>query len=393
MKRALLCLIFALAAILPASAGNLELKTVVIDAGHGGKDPGAVSKDKKTYEKTFTLDIATRLAAKIKAAYPGVKVVLTRSRDEFVSLNDRAVRANKAGADLFISVHINASPGTSPHGYSVHVLGQSGNKNRDLFEYNMDVCRRENSVILLEDDYSAKYQGFDPDDPESYIFMQLMQNAYLEQSLQFAQIACDCLQGGPIKSNKGIGQNPFYVLWKTAMPAVLVELGFISNDTDLAALKSESNRDALAARLCTAFGKYKEAYDSSLGEVTGTPEAKAQTPSAPQTQAPEVKTPAPQTKTPAPQTKTPAPQTKTATAASVRYGTQVFALGKDIPDGDSRLLGYKPVRIKSGNLVKYIIGVSSSVEEARREYTAIRKKYPEAYTVKISGGSVERYKL
>ena len=250
--------------IFTAAGENLGLTTVVIDAGHGGKDAGCVSKDQKTYEKTLTLDIATTLAGKIRKAYPEVKVVLTRSDDTYVTLDDRAEIANDAHADLFISVHINANEKTSPSGYSVHVLGQSSNKNRDLFANNMEVCVRENSVIMLEDDYSTKYQGFDPSDPESYIFMMLMQNSHREQSLRFAEEVQTKLAGGPIKNDRGVSQDPFYVLWKTSMPAVLVELGFISNSTDLAALRKQSGRDNLAQRLFEAFRDYKKFYDESL---------------------------------------------------------------------------------------------------------------------------------
>ncbi|MBR5925595.1 MAG: N-acetylmuramoyl-L-alanine amidase, partial [Bacteroidales bacterium] len=250
--------------MLPLRAETLKLRTVVIDAGHGGKDAGAVSKDKKTYEKTFTLAIASKLSEKIKEEYPDIKVVMTRSTDKFVELRDRAAIANKAGGQLFISIHINSAYSTSPNGYSVHILGQSSNKNRDLFAYNMDVVKRENSVILLEDDYSTKYQGFDPSDEQSYIFMSLMQNAHLEQSLLVASIISEKLKGGPVKADRGIWQDPFYVLWKTAMPSVLVELGFISNANDLSILKQEKNRDELAVRLFEAFKESKTVYDGSL---------------------------------------------------------------------------------------------------------------------------------
>lgn len=158
-----------------ANAGNdsrnkLGLNTVCIDAGHGGTDPGCVSKDKKTYESKIALDIAKRLSEKIKASYPTVKVVMTRSTDKYITLGERADIANRNNANLFISIHVNTAAATSANGYSIHVLGQSSKKNRDLFAYNMDVCKRENSVIMLEDDYSTKYQGFDPTDPESFIF-------------------------------------------------------------------------------------------------------------------------------------------------------------------------------------------------------------------------------
>ena len=236
----------------------------MIDPGHGGKDPGCVSKDNKTYEKTITLDIGKTLAEKIREAYPDVKVVMTRETDVYVTLDERAAIANEADADLFISIHINANTSSAPSGYSVHVLGQSSNKNRDLFANNMDVCIRENSVIMLEDDYNTKYQGFDPANPESYIFMMLMQNAYLEQSLRFAEQVHSNLEGGPITKPRGMSQDPFYVLWKTSMPAVLLELGFMSNASDLEKLRDKSNRDELAGKIFEAFGSYKNVYDESI---------------------------------------------------------------------------------------------------------------------------------
>lgn len=265
MKRYFVALIF-LYLILPLSAKNdLTLKTVVIDAGHGGKDPGAVSKDRRTREKDLTLDITHRLAEKIRTVYPDIKVILSRPDDEFISLNDRAEIANKAGANLFMSIHINASVKTAPSGYSIHVLGQSSHKDKDLFADNMDVVQRENSVVYLEDNYTTTYKGFDPDDSRSFIFLQLMQSSNLEQSLEFAQIIADNLKDGPINENRGIWQNPFYVLWKTSMPAVLVELGFISNSEDLSKLREESNREAIAMLLLKSFSQYKEAYDKSVG--------------------------------------------------------------------------------------------------------------------------------
>ena len=164
---------------------------------------------------------------------------MTRTTDTFISLGDRADKANKNNADLFISIHVNTVSSSSPNGFSIHVLGQSSKKDRDLFAYNMNVCKRENSVMMLEDDYSTKYQGFDPSDPESFIFFNLMQNAHLEQSLLFAEDVDKAMSAGPMRNSRGIWQDPFFVLWKTAMPSVLVEIGFMSNPTDLTVLKSE----------------------------------------------------------------------------------------------------------------------------------------------------------
>ena len=268
MKRTICILLASLLCLVLSAADGLRLTTVVIDPGHGGKDSGAVSRDGKDYEKTFVLDIAKTLRDKIRAAYPDVNVILTRSDDRYVTLGGRADVANKANANLFISIHINSIDKTSPNGFSVHVLGQSHKKGTDLYANNMDIVRRENSVILLEEDYSTTYGDFDPNDPESYIFMNLMQNANLEQSVRFAQLAEKHLKGGPIKNDRGVSQDPFLVLWRTAMPAVLLELGFISNATDLAALRQKNDRNKLAECVFQAFKEYKTIYEGGASSQT-----------------------------------------------------------------------------------------------------------------------------
>ena len=407
---------------------DLTLKTVAIDAGHGGTDPGAVSPDKKTYEKSLTLDISRRLASKISLACPDVKVVQTRPDDKFVELGSRAAIANKAGADLFISIHINSSKSTSPSGYSVHLLGESSNKNKDLFAYNMDVCRRENSVILLEDDYSTRYQGFDPSDPESFIFMQLMQNSHLEQSLEFAQKVSAALKGGPVSADRGIWQNPFLVLWRTAMPSVLIELGFISNAGDLSVLRSEANRDKIAERIKDAFVAYKTEYDASVNfqaapaateagrqlpsegkneggmpsfghnlPASGTvsngaaglpaavegPENRGNGPSTAQT------APAEDKKSTTGTQAAPAEDKKSTTGtqaapAGMLYGTQVMSGSKKLDPRDKMFAGYSVEIVKVGSVYKYILGVSSSPEEAREKFLKIRSKFPGAFMVQYS---------
>ena len=225
--------------VLSASEKSLKLKTVVIDPGHGGHDPGGISTDRKTYEKTLTLDIAKRLGEKIKAKFPGVKVVYTRTTDVYVTLSDRAAIANRNNADLFISVHTNASPSTSAHGTSVHVLGQSSRPDRDLYAGNLNVCKRENSVMLLEEDYTTAYQGFDPNSPESFIFFNLMTSSHFENSIVFAENVEKQMRTSrfAISGYTGIHQDPFWVLWRTSMPAVLLELGFITNPGDAALMR------------------------------------------------------------------------------------------------------------------------------------------------------------
>ena len=345
-----------------AAGDNLRLSTIVIDAGHGGKDPGAVSQDKKTYEKTLTLDIAKTLADKIRAAYPDVKVILTRSDDRYVTLGDRADIANKAEANLFISVHINSNAKTSPNGYSVHVLGQSSNKNRDLYAGNMEIVSRENSVILLEDDYTTTYGDFDPNDPESYIFMSVMQNSNLEQSIRFAQLVQKHLAGGPIKTDRGISQDPFLVLWRTAMPAVLLELGFISNSTDLTALRSQDEREKITERVFQAVREYKGIYDGT------------------------VDVPAPEGGQKAPVVRT----DRQETASGAVYAVQIFAVKRKMDPKAKEFMGYTPRIIQFGELYKYYIGISDSKATAKKNLTAIRKKYPDAFLVKIDGDQVSR---
>ena len=354
-------------------SASLGLRTVVIDPGHGGKDAGAISKDKKTYEKRLVLDISKLLKEKIEKLNPGVTVLLTREKDEvFVPLIDRAKFATNNNADFFISVHINSSTKTTPNGYSIHLLGPSTDKNKDTYAMNMDVVQRENSVILLEDDYSTTYQGFDPRDPESDIFLHLMTNAYREQSILFAQVVDKHLAGGPIRKSNGISQNNFAVLRLASMPAALLELGFISNPTDLETLRSAQSRDRIAQRLAEAFTEYKKLYDESVGA------GKESKPAA---------TPKTEEKT------APAASPSAATPASVvHYGTQVLATKKEMDPKDKYFLGYEPECVSTPTLNKYVIGVSDDLQKARQEYSKIKAKYPDAFLVKVDDNGCTRVK-
>ena len=261
----LAALVLAIPVPAQKKAADMRLKTVVIDPGHGGKDAGCVSRDGKTYEKNIVLDIGVRLQQKIREAYPDVEVKMTRSEDVFVELENRAVFANKAGANLFISIHVNSvEKGTTANGYSIHCLGQSQRKGNDLYSKNLGLVKRENAVIMLEDNYEATYQGFDPNDPQSSIIFSLMQNAHLGNSLAFAEDVANAMGKDPIRGSRGVSQDPFWVLWRTAMPSVLIEVGFITNPEDLSTLRSAEGRDGIARNICKAFGVFKERYDSSM---------------------------------------------------------------------------------------------------------------------------------
>ena len=357
-----------LAIPVPAQSGKgsatVKLRTVVIDPGHGGKDPGCISRDKKTNEKDIVLDIGLRLRRKIQAAYPDVTVLMTRDDDTFVELENRAVTANKADADLFISIHVNAvAKGTSANGYSIHTLGQSAKKGNDLFSKNLDLVQRENSVIMLEDDYQARYQGFDPEDPQSYIIFNLMQSAHLAGSLTFADDVAKAMGSSPIKHSRGVNQDPFWVLWRTTMPSVLVEVGFITNPDDLATMRSEKGRDGIASNLFKAFSTFKTRYDGTSKDVLD--EAPAANSGKDATAAIEAKE----------------------SPAGPVYGTQILAIGKEMPANDPFFKGYKPTVVKSGKLYKYVVETSSSLSDAKKKYAAVQKKFPDAYLVKIVDGA------
>ena len=365
-------LLISLPLRIDANDKSLGLRTVVIDAGHGGKDPGGVSKDRKTYEKNLVLDIAKRFGQKIKEKYPDVKVIYTRSTDVYITLNERAAIANRNNADLFISIHTNANDSPSVHGASVHILGQSRDPKRDLYAGKMDVSKRENSVILLEEDYSTDYQGFDPNSPESFIFFNLMQNAYYEQSVLFASKVDEYLRKTDfaVSSYTGIHQDPFWLLWKTAMPAVLLELAFVTNPAEYKYLSSEAGQDEVAERLFKAFSSYKTKFDASVNVDTTAPKAVE----------PEPK---------------PAPQEvdkNVSSSDSEYYSIQIMGLGRYLKDGDPALKGLSVMRVKKegSNIYKYVTGKYSVVSEAKGKLQEVKKKFPDAFVVKVTGDNVTR---
>lgn len=357
---------------------HLGLKTVVIDPGHGGKDPGAPGKTSSTSEKHLVLTISKMLGNKIKAAYPDVKVIYTRSTDVFVELNERAKIAKRNNADLFISVHCNSNNSSKPFGASVHILGpKSKNKKNtsDYFEKSKSVAQRENAVMLLEDNYQTTYQDFNPDAPESVISHNLMWNANYENSLLFAAEIDSKLTKAPFRESyyTGIHQDIFYLLWATNMPSALIELGFMSNPSDFKALSTKETQEQIAKHLFDAFCSYKTKFDASVN-ITSQPIAPDLTALA------------------EPQEETPAAASAEAKNVdeSAFYGVQVMALGRKLADNDPNFKGYKAVAVKTGNIYKYILGKSSSREETAKKYTEIKKKFPGSFIVKVSGSNVER---
>ena len=323
----------------------LRVKTVVIDPGHGGKDPGALSVNRKYQEKHITLSVALKLGNMIKEKYPHIKVIYTRSTDKYVELSQRAAIANRNKADLFISIHVNSAKATQARGTETFVMG--AHKSDDNFE----VCKTENSVIVIEDDYQTKYEGFNPNSPESYIIFSLLQNMHQEQSIKYAAHVQGQFAKGPITVNRGVKQGGLLVLWKTTMPAVLTELGFISNPKDCAVLVSKSGQEQFARRLFNAFEAYKKEI-----EVTVAPDVNKK---------------------------------ENEMSAEDFYAVQILSVAKVLPKGAYDLRGRTDVQyLKVGNLYKYYIGKYSSRQDAVAALPSIRESFPGAFVVHIKDNNI-----
>ncbi|MCZ8353273.1 MAG: N-acetylmuramoyl-L-alanine amidase [Cyclobacteriaceae bacterium] len=233
---------------------DYKVNVVVIDAGHGGKDSGTLGKNSK--EKDVALSIALKLGHYIETNLPDVKVVYTRKDDTYPELDERAAIANKHKADLFISIHANSVNNGKAFGTETFVMGLTKEQK------NFDVAKRENSVILLDENYKERYEGFDPESPESYILFSLTQSAYQESSLSFAHKVENQFKNRVGRSSRGVKQAPFWVLWSTAMPSVLIETGFLSNMEEEKYLTSERGQELLASGIYRAFKEYKAEVDA-----------------------------------------------------------------------------------------------------------------------------------
>ena len=259
-------LLFTFVFVTAHAGGNFTIKTIVIDAGHGGKDPGATGPG-KTNEKDVALAVALKLGGYIQKNFPDVNVIYTRKTDVFIELHERAEIANKNKADLFIAIHCNSSTTPVAYGTSTYVLGLHRT------EANLEVAKRENSVILLEDDRDKNYE-FDPNTPEGHIIMSMKQNAFLDQSIDIASKIESQYETGAKRKSLGVKQAGFYVIYKTAMPSLLSEIGFISNPTEEKFLASEKGQDLIATSLFKAFKDYKFEMENSEGEQFAYQEAK-----------------------------------------------------------------------------------------------------------------------
>jgi len=337
----------------PVYAQNREF-TVVIDPGHGGKDAGAVGSSSK--EKDIVLSVGLKLGKLIENNHPDVKVLFTRNGDYFVALDKRAEIANKAHADLFISIHCNALDRrrASPQGVETFVLGLHRSKD------NLDVAKAENAVIMYEDDYSVKYEGFNPNEPESYIIFEFMANEFLSQSVYLATLVQNQLVTNAKRVNRSVRQAGFLVLREVAMPSILIELGYISNRQDEKFLKSASGQTLLASSIYQGFKEYKREYDKKSYVFTGTETQRLNADS---------------------------PQTTPATEEKKEYRIQFLSSPRRYEDGASVFKGLSPVDYYiDGTTYKYTYGSTTDPNEIKQTLREVRTKFKDAFVVEFING-------
>ena len=344
-----------------AFAQRKQAFTVVIDPGHGGKDPGAIGAISK--EKDIVLSVARKLGEKIKANHSDVKVVYTRTTDKFIALDERPRIANRANAQLFISIHANALDRrkTSPQGVETYILGL--HRSQD----NLEVAKRENSVIVYEDNYEAKYQGFNPTEPESYIIFEFMSNKFLEESLNFASLTQHELINGAKRTNRSVRQAGFLVLRETGMPSVLIELGYITNREEERYMNSAHGQDALANSIHSAFVKYKADYDKRNGYVATT----------------NVSTPSPRAEDGVVDQQT----TEFDDNFPIDYKIQFLTAPKLFEANARAFKGLTPVEYyKEGSLYKYTHGSSTNEREILQLLRKVKTKFKDAFVVQFRNG-------
>jgi N-acetylmuramoyl-L-alanine amidase len=253
-------LLLPAAGVKPHATGD-KLRTIVIDAGHGGQDPGCNGAG-EIDEKSVTLAIALKLGKMLEDSLKDVKVVYTRKTDKFIELWERPNLANKENADLFVSIHCNANNNTGAAGSETYFMGLHKTAG------NLDVSKRENAVITYEEDYETneRYGGFDPNSPESHIIFTMLQSAFMQQSLKFSQLVEDNTSKVSNIKSRGVKQAGFLVLWQTSMPSVLVETGFLTNAADRAILKSEKGQNTIANGILSAIKVYKKDLEKLAAE-------------------------------------------------------------------------------------------------------------------------------
>lgn len=338
---------------------------VVIDPGHGGRDAGALGL--RTNEKSVNLKVALKLKEMLESDMDGVKVEMTRSTDRFIPLQKRADFANSKHADIFISIHANSISKKSPthrtiNGSAVYTLGL------DRSDTNLSVAMRENEVMKLEPDYSTTYQGFDPSSTESYIAFEMMQHKNMDQSIALAEAVQNQLVRTAGRKNNGVRQAPFWVLVRTSMPSILVELDFICNPTMETFMSSDKGSTKLARAIYNGIERYRK---SSTHSAVTAPTRRHKP-----VNRPEVKEEEPETVSNAKDDD-----------SKIVYKIQFLTSPKVIPASDRRFKGIKEIdSYRENGMIKYTSGSYSSVSQASGDLKKIKKKYPDAFVIKTRGG-------
>ena len=325
----------------PAKDAN-HVGTVVLDAGHGGKDPGNLgTKRYKTTEKDVALAITLLVGKYINENLPDVKVIYTREDDRFIELMERDNIANRNKADVFISIHCNANNSTEPHGSETYVMGLHKT------EANMKVAMKENESILLESDHALKYDGYDPKDPESMIALSLRQNAYLDHSLLLSSLVQDQFKERVGRVNRGVKQAGFLVISYTTMPAVLIELGFLTNAAEEDFLQSRKGQEFMASAIYRAFKEYKDQIEHKDVSFEG-PVAKPDSLGS--------------------------DSTAVNAANGIVFKVQIITSSKQIPLGSSKFKGLDVEEMKAAGLWKYSVGSEPTLAAARIVQAECRAK-------------------
>jgi N-acetylmuramoyl-L-alanine amidase len=353
-----------------------KIQTIVIDAGHGGKDTGALGR--LSTEKSINLSVALKFGAYIEENLPDVKVIYTRTTDKFVELSERAAIANRNNADVFISIHCNSTDGiTSVDGAETFVMGESKN------EANLNVAKKENSAILLESNTKA-YDNFDPNSTEAYIIFSLNQSIYQSQSLSLADKVQKQFTKKVGRHDRGVQQAGFLVLWKTSMPSILVELGFINNMKEEQFLKSEKGQTQMALALYRAFEEYKREFESE-NHVSKKPETtdKPKATEKPKAADKPVATEKTNTTDKSESTNKPA-----SVSGEVYFSVQFSTLNRKVPVTDKAFKGIKEVEVyESNGAYRYVSGHFQTKSEAVARQTEVRNLgFTDAFIIAFKDG-------
>lgn len=369
--------------------------TVVIDAGHGGKDPGAVGK--KSYEKNIALSIALKLGYYIESLMPDVRVIYTRKTDVFIDLDVRAGIANKSNADLFMSIHVDGVGTPNASGTSTYVMGITKNPT------NLALAKKENKVVEYEKDYTRKYQGFDPNNPTDEIKFNLVQRADQKQSLTIASEVQSQFRSRAKRRDRGVHPAPFLVLWQTTMPSVLVETGFITNPKEEEFLNTVYGQDLLASAIFRAFKNYKNEIEASTASnyiqepdefsLNVSSSRKVDKADPPKTTDSSKKDNSVKKDNTPVKANTPVKENSSVKAKTTKSKTelefrvQILASQKQIPQNSSAFKGYTKIKeIREGIYYKYLTAAKPNYAASSLVRKQLLKSFPGAFIVAFMNG-------